>query len=223
MPVDFNVTAYNAVHRRVEPQSAKYPALYEHFGGGWNAVAYRFHAVADADVTFTNSVRAYGDGPAQPHRYRQERALFTFFVNGLSCIESLCYSLFAIGSMLDPHHFAMATEDDLRAVSPQSTLKSYEAAFKQESLTGELRKLVSSSDSKEWVYVRNKLAHRVAPGRIINMATHAGPVAPAEWKITPNTIFIDATTTRSRRRWLAEALSETFLSLNDFVDRMLPK
>ena len=49
--------------------------------------------------------------PFRPERFIQEDALFGFFVNGLSVIESFFYGLYWIGSMVDTNSFPVLTEN----------------------------------------------------------------------------------------------------------------
>jgi hypothetical protein len=72
-----------------------------HDSGSWNAVLFRFVSCARSDDVLTGSVRRHGTSPAHPERFYQEEALFNFFVNGLSVLESFFYGLYWIGSMVD--------------------------------------------------------------------------------------------------------------------------
>jgi hypothetical protein len=113
-PGDFPKEHYDAVARRIHANHARVTGsprgdeAMVHYGGAWNAVWYRFVSCARSDETFTNSFRT---GSSPPERFIQEDALFGFFVNGLSVIESFFYGLYWIGSMVDTNSFPVLTED----------------------------------------------------------------------------------------------------------------
>ena len=120
VPDDFPKKHYDAVARRIHANHARVTssprgdeAMF-HYGGAWNAVRYRFVSCARSDETFANSFRTAGPATGHPERFIQEDALFGFFVNGLSVIESFFYGLRWIGSMVDTTSFPVPTEDELR-------------------------------------------------------------------------------------------------------------
>ncbi len=218
MPGDFAVAPYEAVHAHVSARNVNDLAWSE-YAGAWNAVAHRFRACTDHDEAFTHSIRQAGDAPIPPERYVQERELFNFFVNGLSTIESLCYGLFAIGAMVNSARFPLATPKDLKFINPEKTATTYRAAFRGGALTGALGQLVSDPQFASWKDARHILAHRSAPGRTIYMmSVGSAPVAPtpAQWKIGSG-VPLDASTTVSRRAWLAAAISSLLTAADSFT------
>src|SRR5690349_17383537 len=115
MPDDFPADAYNAVHAAVGAKPRP-PGPMAEWAGAWNAVAWRFMSLADNDAAFTDNVRRTGGGRTPSERYLQERELFSFFVTGLSTIESFCYGLYAVASMIDSANFPLATFKEKRGV-----------------------------------------------------------------------------------------------------------
>src|SRR5437763_13200806 len=107
MPQDFPTDPYNAVHDSINSWPNRPDVPWLEYALAWNAVAYRFQALADHCDTFTASVNRAGGAPSMSERYVQERELFNFFSNGLAAIESFFYGLYAIASMLDPAKFPM--------------------------------------------------------------------------------------------------------------------
>src|SRR3989442_15988282 len=105
MPADFPVEPYQALHARITQKMSFQTDTGKQFAGAWNAVAYRFIATAEDDEAFSQSVRAYGGAPSPKQRYEQERCLFGFFTAGLATLESFCYGLFAVASIVDPTNF----------------------------------------------------------------------------------------------------------------------
>ena len=135
MPQDFPVAEYESVHKRVEPRARTVPEIYEQFGGAWNAVAYRFFAVAEYSATLSKSLAASA-GPPPLERSQQERDLFGFFSNGFSVLESAFYGLFALGAFVSPTAFPISTPRDQQRISPSSTLDALTKAFAGDPIIG---------------------------------------------------------------------------------------
>ncbi len=85
MPADFPLAAYNDIHAHIAPLQPRFPDAYRHNGGAWNAVAIRFRSAAEADDVFQSSL---SDPSSVEQRFRQEVALFQFFTNSVSVLDS---------------------------------------------------------------------------------------------------------------------------------------
>ena len=199
---DFPQKPYEAVHARVNSSRRDDEATF-HYGGAWNAVMYRFVSCARSDETFANSVRTAGLTPVHPERFIQEDALFGFFVNGLSFIESFFYGLYWIGSMVDTTSFPVRTGDELKDITVEKTVDHYIRKFGTCPLTdafGRLRYRDSSGDAKptseyrEWKDIRNILAHRAHYGRTIHVGSPGGVV----WRAQDIPLTDQFTTTRPK-------------------------
>jgi len=203
MPQDFSVKPYEAIKNRLIGKKDTHSDSWDEFAFAWNAVAYRFRSCTEHDEAFTESIRRHGKTLPPSERYVQERALFCFFVTGVSTIESLCYGLFAIGSMLDAQNFLFVTPDDRRNVSPEETTDKFGTVFPRENITATLKRMTKMHDYQDWKVMRNILSHRSTPGRLIfRGGDRDGDVLWGE------TILIDENTTISRRRWLAKMVSD---------------
>jgi len=213
MPEDFSISSYESIHQRVCSNSKTESNSWIEYAGAWNAIAYRFLALTDHGKAFTESIKRAGDAPPQPERYIQERELFAFFVNGLATIESFCYGLFAIASMVNQIDFPIATQKDLKLINPEKTTTQFKKAFAGKGITDALAQLIDSQDYGDWKDIRNVLAHRSAPGRIFYASTHP-PTQAALWKIG---IQLDDRTTESRREWLAKTLSTLLQDADSFT------
>jgi hypothetical protein len=165
MPVDFPTDHYNDIFERTLPRATESPAIYEQFAGAWNAVAYRFLAMADDEAAFSSLVVHIA--PKPPIRYEQERSLFGFFSNGFSVFEAAFYGVFAGGALLSPSDFPIATSRDQQRISPQSTSSALAKAFPAEPLNTVLCNLLADPQFVEWREIRNVLTHRAAPGRTL--------------------------------------------------------
>jgi hypothetical protein len=95
MPADFPLAAYNDIHAHIAPLQPRFPDAYRHYGGAWNAVEIRFRSTAEADDVFQLSLN---DPSSVEQRFRQEVALFQFFTNSVSVLDSCAYALHALGN-----------------------------------------------------------------------------------------------------------------------------
>jgi hypothetical protein len=225
-PGDFPKEHYYAVHARVTSSPRGDKAML-HYGGAWNAVRYRFVSCARSDETFANSFRTAGPAPACSERFIQEDALFGFFVNGLSVIESFFYGLYWIGSMIDITSFPVKTEEDLRKIKVDSTVKKYiDRKFGTCPLTNAFRLLrymdsgnfKNTTEYREWKEIRDYLAHRSCPGRALQLII-GGPQVEDSWRDLDIPLNDQFTTTK--RQWLASTLAELMKGAEIFVDSHL--
>jgi len=221
VPDDFPQKPYDAVQARVNSSPRDAVAMFE-YGGAWNAVVYRFVSCARSAETFANSFRTAGPAPEPPERFIQEDALFGFFVNGLSVIESFFYGLYCIGSMIDTTSFPVRTEDDLRNIKVHITVKKYIKRFGTCPLTdafGRIRYRDSSGKYGKWKDIRNILSHRAHPGRALYLNIGGGPQVKDSWRGLKIPLNDQLTTTR--RQWLASTLTELMNEAAIFVDSNL--
>lgn len=212
LPDDFPHQPYEAIHARVHA-AAHHPDQVFHYGGAWNAVVYRFLSCAEADVTFTQSVRTVGTSPGQPARFRQEEVLLNFFVNGLSEIESFFYGLYWIGSMAEPAHFPILPDNQLRNITTDKTMMLFgngphaalfAAAFSRLRTPSTPGNWVNTLEYDEWKDIRNILAHRASYGRVMHATTGGGPQPADEWRVRG--IPLNDQVTQTRRAWLAATM-----------------
>jgi hypothetical protein len=143
----------------------------------------------------------------------QDRELFGFFVTGLSAIESTCYGLFAIGSILDRNNFSFETEKHRRNANTASTVKQFAETFCNYSVTIALQAITRQQEYKDWKKVRNNLAHRINPGRKVYVVV--GGTQTAEWVLQG--IPMDNTAAASRREWLANSLHDLLTAADTFT------
>lgn len=194
MPPEFPAAPFERVLERLRSRASTHANPYEHFCGAWNAISIRYLALIKEGDAFTASIGGSNDGG---DRYQQEHHLFGFFGNGFSAFESYFYGLYAIGSVLQPAQFPLATPKDQQLVSPSSTDRIYKQAFFGDPILGTFQAVFADAAYREWKEIRNILTHRTAPGRTIFVGIGSDEDIAAQWKI--NNIPLDAQTVTIRR------------------------
>lgn len=210
LPKDFNSKDYDNINDLVHKIEKPHQPLNEkwrQYSSGWRAISYRFKSTVYHDEMFRKVI----NDNAFEGKYLQERELFNFFVNGFSTIETFTYTLYYIGSFLKPNIFSNKPRD----VTPDVTKNKYVKAYPDCDLTQYLDKLVTSLEFKEWKTIRNSLAHRIVPSRIVHISTRKTLRQPDIWKLKELNINEDLTL--GRRKWLAQMLNNGFKETVKFL------
>jgi hypothetical protein len=226
MPGDFPKAEYESLHKHVITRNGKSKidgTVLDQFRGGWNAVAYRFRAMAEHDDSFVKAIKEAAGNQTMENRYVQERELFGFFVTGLSVIESIGYATFAISSIISAADFSMQTDRQKRAVTPEALASKLTSFCPHESISNTWNGFLQKAEFTEWKKIRNTLAHRTSPPRLVTNSASidfqtgetSATAVTAEWKDFG--IPIDSTTTSKRRNWLAESTKEMLTAANTFA------
>lgn len=217
MPDDFAIDPYEAVRLRVSKLQNVADSIRAEYSGAWNGVAIRFLSCAEHDEAFAELMRQHGSSPDSRERYQQERELFGFFVTGLSAFESVLYGLHAIAAMLRPSAFPMDNESERIGITPGRVLVRLEAMFAEEQITKVLSRVSREPQLTEWRKIRNVLAHRAHPGRIVSVGRPEGD--HTRWSLEE--IVIDVETTSKWRRWLARTLGDLLAAIDAFTSRRI--
>jgi len=226
------------------------------FLSSWKGFLYRFLACTEHDVKYRSM------SPAKPlstfqERYEVERELFNFLVNGLAAIECLFCALYIIGAIRETAQegqstnniFFMYEEKDISRINPKNTVKNFNSKFPNEFITEKLNNLVGETSTdefvidedliignakqyKEWIKIRNILAHRAQPGRKVALSSTGEDnpeIVPDSWNLKNITgegvenlpeIKITDVFTASKREWLVrvinDILSETYTFVSGF-------
>jgi len=216
LPVDFPRLPYEAIHEYCQPKMKPNPPLpmnWEQYAAAWNAIAYRFLAVTDHDQAFASAITKHSNFD----RYLQERELFNFFVAGLSTIETFLYGIYFLASIASPSDFPVS---DPRSITLKTTSQKFTNTFPNEAITSRLEALTKNSDFVEWCDVRNILAHRCAPGRIIHRVLSPATNPPNDiWKLY--NIPLSSDTTGLKRKWLSQTLTELLDDALIFVQQQV--
>jgi hypothetical protein len=198
VPDDFPSDKFDAVSGKLGSTYGERYECHAYIRDALNAIAYRFTALAEYDERLRSLINA-PDG--QPFRYMQERDLFGFYSNAHSVFDAFCFALFAVGALIDPGNFPLASEADERNVTWSTMLRAYGKAFQTDPILSELEKIWN--DTEELRDIRNILTHRAVGARDL-MAT-TGPSAPPD-RIPRLNISLDAGTTRTHRSQVAGLL-----------------
>jgi hypothetical protein len=217
MPSDFPVADYDSVHKKVQPHVQTAADIYEQFGGAWNALSYRFLAVAEYEAAFDASLTSVGSSPVPTERYRQERDLFGFFSNGFAVLETAFYGLFSLGALLSPQNFPIATCKDKRKISPTSTAAAITKAFPSDPINLVISAILNDPDYLEWRDIRNILTHRVAPCRKFFEGGDDDPTD--QWKI--KSIPLNGALASERRADLSRLTSVLLQGIDQFAKSRL--
>jgi hypothetical protein len=139
----------------------------EQFRIALNGIVYRFLSADEAGRQFTESVKAYGAAPAQPHRYEQERDFFGVVVNSAAAMEGLFYSAIAFGAALSFPGFSLGSESARRRVTPEAALSIVRSSGAPVDVLRSLEVVRADPIVKYVADLRRTLFHRGLPGRLI--------------------------------------------------------
>lgn len=229
MPDDFDNVTYDAVQQRISKNTQSIDGedrilAKQHFAGAWNGVSYRFRACSDHNRAFTQSIKSLGDAPVPEERYLQERELFAFFVSGLAVLESFCYGLYAVASILRPADFPLKTEGEQKYVTPDETRDKFKAFYEGENIAGLLCGTIRTkgesghrTEYKKWKDIRNILAHRIVSPRAIFLSVNTEQrTKSAQLKMIPD-VELDSDTTATRFDWLAKTINDLMKATDNFT------
>lgn len=187
-----------------------------HFIGAWNAISYRYKAVAEYDQQLTASIVTHGPGAGDPNRYEQERDLFEFFSSGVSVFDAFCFGAFAIGAFASPTHFPLNTDSDERKVNWKSLLQAYNESFATDPITLVLHTVKADAALKAIRRVRDILTHRSSPARQFSLLI--GSPTKSTARIHKLNLTLDQNTTSLHRKEIARLLSDGLSGMRTFVE-----
>lgn len=195
------------------------------FGGASNLIVWRFRACHEDWHAYQNWFAVSETQSSHEANFRCERALFGLFTSGVSCIESMTYSLAALASR--PHMLSLLfNAQRQRACNPSwlaARLRPYAAGGRLERA---LRGLVAADEWFFWVDLRNRMTHRGKLPRIIrvNVGAPTPPAQPLDFGGTSSTPAIRMDTAEIERRlgWIADRLSTLLENGADLIDLRSP-
>lgn len=229
VPPDFDHEAYGAVSKQLSPYSEA--TAWSSYAGGFNAVAFRFAAADEAHGRLAEALSEHGALSTFGPRFRQEEALFAFFVNAVSVIDCLYFSLYNIAACVGVSNFSVATENDLRRVHIGSVVKAFQVTYPKEVLTSELARVGSSKELQALKEYRDYLAHRGSPKRVhvvemgpdrrVDMSAVSSATITSNPKSVPRSwvsgLELTPSVTAVPRAWLGITTCQLLRATNDFL------
>lgn len=211
LPDDFpesELAQYMAFARKIllEPQKSD---AWSEFGGASNLIAWRYRASYEDWQCYKTSLVNHSN-PNHEELYRRERAIFSMFTSGVSCIESTIYSLAALAS--HPSLLAIPFGPvEQRRCSP-STLRDWVSPHASAAaVTMALNRLLSATEWSLWIDLRNRMTHRSNLPRIIEawVGTPPPPSKPIKFAATSSTPAVEADPADfdALHRWLSSTLA----------------
>lgn len=216
---------------------------YQQFYSAWVGLAFRFRECANHDAAFTASFQqSHGEATGEA-LYREDAALFDFFLKGLSVLDCLAYGLYALGALIRtptdvpsiPPHPAFPLLDPqgakkLRSITFDRTLDTFAREFPGLAITKQLAYIHADPTYDAWKDMRNVLAHRAASaGRSLDYSqalvaqSASSPLAAApdvtQWG---GGIPLSSATTSARYLWLRETINTSLQAAAAFAGAELP-
>jgi hypothetical protein len=213
----FPVALYESIQRRMGPHQPKHPDLYRHLAGGWNGLQNRSIGCERCSKEYTALFTRFGVAPAQHVRVAQDNALYGFFAYALSAIESWLFAMHAAAAMDQAAAFPMATDGELKAVTPSIVSGRFRSTYAGSSISVVIEKLLSEPTYVEWRDLRNVLVHRAAPGRHFFQPPRATP-RDADW--IDMGIALDKETLSGRYPWLMSTVDALVQASEEFTAQM---
>jgi hypothetical protein len=199
IPEGFPSESFEATRTILLPYLVTHPESWRLFTGAWTAMFYRYCSFLQNDNEYAHSIGVYGRTPVPEERYIQENALFCFFSAGFSMVESGCFALHAIASIINPGNFQVSQEH-LRRITSIEVRKQFQKQYSSENVT-DILKMMTGDEYTEFKKIRHTLTHRTAPGR------HAYPDKKRViWQLTDEEL--DEFTTKYWRLWLTEQVGD---------------
>lgn len=220
-PDDFPTPWYDKVNYLFEASGPADRTTREQIRGGWNDVGFRFLAAARWDDEWRESLADHGTAPPPEHRFRQETALFGFFVSSLSVLESFCYAAFASAALVRPDAFAEIRDPgQQRRITPTLTRDRLATQFPDAPLIARIAELLTSSDYQRIADIRNALVHRSLPPRLHFREFGVPEVRPSMWQLDIHgfeALELSADVTAGPRRWLGTTLGGLVPEMAEFL------
>ena len=229
IPPDFDQDAYGGIAQRMSGYSDN--ICFSGYAGGFNGVAFRFAAADQAHERVCEAFSVPGALSPSGPRYKQEEALFAFYVNAVSAVECLYFGLYNIGACLGSSEFRVESDNALRHIGIGSTATAYLKAYPKERLSADLQREASSRQLKSLKDYRDFFAHRGAlprkhvvkmgANRRVNLADVSSATIvgnpkelPSSWR---STFELSPSMTAPPRAWLGITVSALLRSTDRFL------
>jgi hypothetical protein len=191
MPPDFPAREFsafldNARKALIEPEGTT--PQWKEFGLASNIIAWRYRSAHEALQFLRGRYSTTTGSIDHEDLYERERALFTLFTAGVSCIEACIYAIAAYYSKVTGFQFE---KQEQRACGPNRLRKWIEPFPGMEAIADAIKNIDDSVEWKLWVEVRNRLSHRGNLPGIIYVGAPLPTVNPILFDETTSTDPID--------------------------------
>ena len=220
LPADFPTDLLETEYRRLLDLFQPPREIRSHWAMSFKAVAYRFRAAAEYDELFQELIAKHGVAPPVDVDYRHDKALFGFFVSGLSSIEAFYYAAHSLAAAVDPIAFRIDVTA-LQGINPPTVTERFERRWSNLQVTCAMRALVVDPWYDDWRHVRNLLAHRAVLLKDISISP--GGTNAVSWNLDragsrSSAGAFSISVTKDHRMWLAGQLRKLASALSS-IDR----
>lgn len=140
------------------------------FDWAWQAVRYRYRICHECNDEFKAVLAnpsemwtaGWGD---EEMNFALDRIIYTFFMSGLSALESFGFCLYFLGGAVHPQDFPHIGNP--KKITLEVTAKTFSTSFPGTSLAAVLTALMQSPDFQTLDRFRNVLAHRISGRRSV--------------------------------------------------------
>ncbi len=193
---------------------------WKEFAGASNLIGWRYRACHEYKEFYITSWISEGSKASFETIYNREKALFGMFTSGVSCIESICYAIYALAS----HEKSLGLPFS-KTEQRNCTLKGLHEKLLEFTCSSNLVKALSDIiDSMEWnlwIDFRNRMFHRANLPRIIHgaMGSSPPPAKAFEFAATSSTPAIDCDEDKIEElcSWLSNSVSSLLSGGCDLV------
>ena len=147
-----------------------------------------------------------------------EEVLFGFFTNAVATIDSFCFALYAMASMLQPMNFPAATDQERQRINGRSTELAFGKFFGATSIAKLLPHIRGSGEYRQLATIRNVLAHRASP---VFYSRADDEAAGTIWMLRGHLgrdLEYSAESMEGHALWLDRAVSEMLVATTDFAE-----
>ena len=222
--LDFPSKIYQRISHRIGKYTESHSSQPQKilFATSWNALEYRFRAMAEYDLDLTGSISMVGGQPNLNERYVQEKSLFGFYNSGLSCIDIFYFSVYAIGAIKNEGLFPIR-HNKLKGVKIHTVIRQFEKIASTSKLLSIMKRIKDSDELRDWKIIRNFLSHRGSPSRHgYETAERSGETdLVLEPHYAADPLMLNNDTTAERRKWLSGQLAELMSELDSYTKKHL--
>lgn len=180
IPPEYPIESHVAYVENAKIIIASNKEAWVEFLRGIKATAYRFIAFKELTEEMNLKWEALELFPSHRDIFEQERDLLYLFVNGVSAIESVYYSLYILATQANPKVLQFSDLENRKYGSdPRWIRKNLAQALGTVSVLTSIKSIERSENWKVWNKYRNMMFHSVAAPRVHRLSVSPNPPKPA--------------------------------------------